>query len=675
VTAINFDYTWDLNSINLLPEDEVNYYIEGRDANDVTGPGIGRTEIYVARMPSVADLFAEFERKQEQQQDRLDEMVEGQEQARDVVDRIIEKLRKGHSLSVADRKEIEQAIRTQRDLDTKRQETSQDLLDLIEEAEKNDLFSNEMLHKIQEMQRLFREVASKDLQEAMRKLSEALDQLNRENQLRDLESAKISQEEFTKRLEQTIEQLKQLIVHQKIEKAAGLAREIDETQRKIVDSIEEMLSQNRNDGSNNLASQEKKLTGKMDELKNQIDQALQEMTARDVYEEIAPQLEDIGELVSSGEVQEHLSSAANLLQEKQVSRSLQPAGNAMKGTSGIRSKLDELLESLMGQDATELIAAVDAAVTEGLALISRQTNIIEKMAKAAKPGVGGEQTREVLSIATHQQLVSEGLQAIIDRLTQLSREQMGLGIEIIWELESVHDAMSRSIMAIEDGKPSLSLPIGRESEKGLRLVILHLLRSLDEMNQQMNAAGLQRMFEQLQQLAQEQARLNEMAQKMHDQMRQQGMTPGIERMLQQLALEQQMIREALERLAQKMDAFSQVLGDLQDVASSMKDVEDNLRQKRINQDLLDEQKRILTRMLESEKSLQRTEEESKERESQTAERLYDSSETDQIDSELLQIRKQLEEGIRSAHDAPIPEGYRELVRRYYELLSESQMAR
>ena len=187
----------------------------------------------------------------------------------------------------------------------------------------------------------------------------------------------------------------------------------------------------------------------------------------------------------------------------------------------------------------------------------------------------------------------------------------------------------------------------------------------------MTAAGLERMFEQLQQLAQEQARLNEMAQNLYNRIRQRGMTPTLERLLKQMALEQQMIREALERLADRMDKLSQVLGSLKDVAKEMRDVEGNLRRKRLNQETLRKQKEILTRMLESEKSLQKQDEKSRKREATTAKRIFTPSKAKGINPDLLKVRKELQKGLQSAFDAPIPEGYRDLVRRYYELLSES----
>jgi hypothetical protein len=674
ITAINFDYTWDLDPLGLLPEDEVYYFVEARDANDLTGPGIGRTETYVARMPSVEDLFAGFEEKQRREQESIQEMIRRQAEAQDVVERIIEKLKKGEELTWAERKELEQVIQTQRELDVQRRETAETLKKLIDEIERNDLFSIEMVQKIQEMQRLFDEVASEDLKEAMRKLSEALEKLSQSDQLKNLESARLNQEEFLKRLEQMIEQLKRMLAQQQVEKAAKIAQEMSETQRKITASIEEMLRRGRVERTDELASQEENLSEKLGSLRDQIDRAVEEMRRQNAYQELIPHMKRLADRVSSERLKGDLDAAARSLKASKPQDALQPAGGAMKGLAEIKSSLDDILEAMRGQDASELIGAINSAVEEGLTLLERQSYLLERVTELIKPGMISEEVEDELrSLALEQQVISEGVQAIAAGLKDLSRRQIGVDAEIIWEMESARDAMRRTIQAMEDNKPNLALPIGKEAEDGFASATLKLLQTLDRLNQQMTAAGLERLFEQLQQLAQEQARLNEMAQNLYNQIRRRGMTPTLERMLQQMALEQQMIREALERLAEKMDRLSQVLGNLKDVAQDMRDVEGNLRRKRLNEETLEKQKKILTRMLESEKSLQKQDEESKRRESTTAKRTFTPSQAEGIDPELLKIRKKLQEEIQSAFEAPIPEGYRDLIRRYYELLSESML--
>jgi hypothetical protein len=199
--------------------------------------------------------------------------------------------------------------------------------------------------------------------------------------------------------------------------------------------------------------------------------------------------------------------------------------------------------------------------------------------------------------------------------------------------------------------------------------VADLLNSLDQMNMQMSMSGLDSMLEQLQQLAENQAKLNEMAQSMSEQMRRQGQTPGMEEILKRMAFEQSLIREATERLAEKMEKMAEVLGSLQDVAKDMKEVEGDLQKGKLDHEVLDKQRQILTRMLESAKSLQKRQL-SQQRKAETATDTTYSESPQSINPELLKTLKKLDAEMRSSDAENWPEEYRELVRLYYKALSE-----
>ena len=88
-------------------------------------------------------------------------------------------------------------------------------------------------------------------------------------------------------------------------------------------------------------------------------------------------------------------------------------------------------------------------------------------------------------------------------------------------------------------------------------------------------------------------------------MREQGQTPGVEQMMRQLAAQQQLIREATERLAERAEQMAQMLGSLEEVAEDMNEVERSLQQGELDEQVLNRQDQILTRMLDSLKSLQK----------------------------------------------------------------------
>jgi hypothetical protein len=110
--------------------------------------------------------------------------------------------------------------------------------------------------------------------------------------------------------------------------------------------------------------------------------------------------------------------------------------------------------------------------------------------------------------------------------------------------------------------------------------------------------------------------LGELQQKLNQQIQQlkQSNQPGRQQSeeLSRLALEQEMIRKALQQLenSQKGKPGGNSNGDkMSELSKMMEDTEKDLVNKRMNQNTINRQKDILTRLLESEKALREREEE------------------------------------------------------------------
>jgi DNA repair ATPase RecN len=246
---------------------------------------------------------------------------------------------------------------------------------------------------------------------------------------------------------------------------------------------------------------------------------------------------------------------------------------------------------------------------------------------------------------------------------------MQIDPKVVWRLNEASDALNRAASALEDRKANLATTIQKQGLADLNRAVVELLGAMNQMNQQMSMAGMENMLEQLQQLAQNQGQLNEMTQNLSQQMRQQGRTPGLEQMLKRMGYEQQLIREATERLADMMEKFSQALGDLHGVAEEMKKVEMELEGGNINQKILEKQRQILTRMLESAKSLQKRDV-SKKRQSAVAETPINlAKDAPPLDPKLLGKIQQLESNLRSGGVETLPLEYREQIERYFKALS------
>ena len=105
------------------------------------------------------------------------------------------------------------------------------------------------------------------------------------------------------------------------------------------------------------------------------------------------------------------------------------------------------------------------------------------------------------------------------------------------------------------------------------------------------------------------------------------------------------------------------------VAEEMKKVETELEEGNINQKILEKQRQILTRMLESAKSLQKRDV-SKKRQSAVAETpINPARDASSLDPKLLRKVQQVESHLRSGGVETLPFEYREQIERYFKALS------
>ena len=391
---------------------------------------------------------------------------------------------------------------------------------------------------------------------------------------------------------------------------------------------------------------------------------------------LADEIKRLNAFAREHQLTETLQDTSENLRSGQNQQALQSGREAEQTLTELAQGLDNALEFMEGANANATQAAMQQAVSSALHLSHLHEKVLERTRAlsaeaAAENPVDGE-IKQMQQLAAEELSASEGLERLATQLWELGTRQMEVEPEIVWRLNASNDALSRAARALEDRQPGLAVPIQRAALADMNEAIFQLLNAMAQMNQQMGASGLENMMEQLQQLAQSQEQLNQMAQNLSQQMRQQGQTPGLQQMLQQLAGQQQLIREATERLAEMAEQMAEMLGSLEDVAEEMAEVEKSLQRGELNRQVLDRQEQILTRMLDSLKSLQKRDV-GKQRKAQVAKNpSTPAQEVPPLHPELLEIVRKLETAPNATEVENIPFQYREQLRQYFKVLSQQR---
>jgi len=180
--------------------------------------------------------------------------------------------------------------------------------------------------------------------------------------------------------------------------------------------------------------------------------------------------------------------------------------------------------------------------------------------------------------------------------------------------------------------------------------------------QGMGMAGL---MQRLQQMTGKQQGINQGTQQMG------GMSPQQAAEMARLAGEQGMVRKSLEQLAKEAansGQLSKLLGDLNKIAQDMREVQTDLAQGNVNPETLRKQERILSRMLDSQRSARERDFE-KRRKAESGTNVARRS-PGAIDLTTQEGRAKLRLDLLRAMEEGYAKDYEELIKKYFEALEQ-----
>ncbi len=692
-------YTWDVEPVGLFPGETLAYYVEAIDSDDVSGPNTGTSQIHTLRFPSLSELYETVAAEQRTEKQGFEELFDEQAEATGLVETLLNQIRKRHELTFNDENLLEQVLEAQKQIEATASKLLEEMKGTTVDMEENQLFDRKTLQKYQELQALMEEALSEEHKALLEKLSEALAKQEFTAQEKALMEANVSQEQFLQQLERAKSLYEQLLLQQELEAAVKQAEALAEQQKGLMETLENLLlPQNTppvseakatsEGGTERSTPLETALAEKEDRIGNEVTR-LQENLERlgsdmgklaQNRENTPPQIGRLSEEIlrlnqfaNEQKLGEALQTTGNRLRQAQTEQALDSGREAERTLSELAQGLDNALEFMEGANANEAQAVMQQAVSSALQLSHLHENVINQTGGLLVPEDSAYIPREIQrmqQLAADELSTAAGISQLATQLWELGTRQMLVPPEIVWQLNASNDALVRAARALEDRQPHLALPIQRNALADINHAIFQLLDTMGEMNQQMGAGGLENMLEQLQQLAAGQEQLNEMSQQLSQQMRQQGQTPGLQQMLSQLAGQQQLIREGMERLAEMADEMSEMLGNLNEVAGEMTEVEKRLQQGKLDESVLEKQRQILTRMLDSLKSLQKRDV-GKQRKAQIAKTPNAvPQEVPPLHPKLLEIVRKLETTPNAAEVESLPFQYREQLRQYFRALSQ-----
>jgi len=655
-------YLWSLTELNLVPEDVVSYYLEVFDNDNVSGPKSGKSEVYTLRLPSLEEVFADVDKGHEVTLDAMKESLKQAEEAKKELESLQQDMKKNQQkMDWQQQKKAEEMLKKYEEIQKKMEEVNKTIDEMVKKMEKNDALSKETLEKYQELQQLMEQMNSPEFAEAMKKMQQAMQQMSPEMMKQAMQKFQFSEENFRKSIERTMNLLKRIQIEQKVDEAVKRTEEIMKKQEELQKQTEQTNPSDKNK-LNDLAQQQKDLKEQLEQLQKELAE-LQKKMQEFPTEMPLSEMQKAQEQLEQSQLDEQMEQIAQEMQQQQMSQAMQNQKSAMQKMGQFMKQMQQMKQAMQQNQQRQIVNEMRRALQDMLNLSKRQEELKNQSLRMES---NSQQFREN---AQQQMEIMRDLANITNGLSKLSQKTFAITPEMG---KSIGDAMRQMNSAMQSLDQRNGQQAGGQQQGAMG--------SLNEAASQLQSAmqgmmqggqgmgmGMAGFMQRLQQMSGQQQGINQGTQNMG------GMSPQQQAEMGRLAAEQGMVRKSLEQLAKEAaqsGELSKMLGDLNKIAQEMREVQTDLAQGNVNPETLKKQERILSRLLDSQRSARERDFEKK-RKAESGTNVARKS-PNEIDLNTQEGRNRLRQDLQKAIEEGYAKDYQELIKKYYEALERME---
>jgi len=689
--------TLEASALTLVAGETLELCAEARD-NRTPGPaGVGRSAILRLVVPSSSELLAE--QAQEDASKRAD-LAETRRRSADLaqdLERLRRELLRNPIPDWNKQQELQAALQREQDLQQELSRLAQEMQRDLESLASNQLTSEELLAKMDEIAKLLQEATSPELQALLDQLRQDPAQLSPEDLARAVQELSKEQQDMLRRMDTALAMLQDLAREQELEGLTSMLAQMMREQQELSEAAQESSSpaeeQKPGDESkpagpaepkpatpdaDEVARRQDALAKEMESLQQKMEEALAELKEQqaqqpdgkpsEASEQMKEALEQALEQMKDDQTAQDMQKAGEKMSQGQPSQASQQMQQSLAEMAGLYSVLLQTQAAMQMAMKQTQAASLRGLASDLLALSERQERI-----QVSLPAQIQDVRTEPLARQQHQ--VLQSTMVVRDGLAKAAAAAPQEIMRLLGKVDDLLNLLGRAVADLEAGSGGSARASTRESLAEMNRIVIGLLTQA-----QMTGGGsgggsgnpMPQMSQQLREMAREQAGLNALADQLR---RQQGLSEQLRSQMQRLQQGQQGLSGRARELAeqeQRLEAEEgpRILGDMRALGQEMERVADDLGGGLVTDETMRRQEHILSRLLDAQNSA-RERDFAKRRESRTAEQVYAEQGgldgATPLDDEAAARRQQTVE--------KAPPAYRDLVRRYFRDVLELQRLR
>ena len=702
----NYYYEMDLTPMNLQPGDNLEYFAQVWDNDGVNGAKSAKTTSLMFKIPTEEELKKEIDKSATKTSNQIDKTLKKARKLKESMENVKNRFRNKRYMDYQDKKQVKELIEKRKELIKEIEKIQKENNTTNQKQKRFNETSPEVQQKMEQLKKLMDELLDEETKKLYEKLQKLLEQTRRNDRIQNmLDKIQKKENNLDKELERALEMFKQLQFEQKLDQTTKDLQKLAEKQDKLADKTDKDNKDkdnkngknNKDDKNNKNGKNDKNKDNKDDKNKNgqnnkddknkddknnkenkgpqtqknkDLEKKQKELTKK--FDDIKKQLEDLKKMdkklefpndmkdfkKEQNDVSKDQKNSQQQLQKNQNKKAGKSQKKAAKKMKKMAQQMQQMQQNMQQQQMQENLDDL-RAILENLVTLSFDQ---EKLMKDFR-SVSLSDPRFV-KLGQKQLKLRDDAKIIEDSLTALAKRVFQIKSFVTREVGKMKSYMDESTDMIK--RRRLSIATGKQqfamtSMNNLALLLNDVMKNMQNSmasamskpqkgNKGKPKPNLSKLQQQLNQKIQQLKKSGKQGRKLSEE-------------LAKLAAEQERIRRALKEMQKRMGKDGKNGKDLRELQKKMEEVEKNLVFKNLERITKLRQKDILTRLLESEKSL-REQGQDKERKSKSAK----DNKTRKVPPALNQYFKNKEKQIELLKTIPpaLSPYYKKEVDEYFE---------
>ena len=663
-------HIWALAPLGLMPGDEVRLQIEVFDNNVRSGPGQAVSSTIIARVPTLADLFAQAAERARKATSTTENVLEDLEEVRALLEEMELAFRADDQVSWEQQQKGKEVLETLDDVLAAMESVQERLERMGAQAQENNLFSDAILQKYEELQNLLSEIMTPELEEAMARLREALENMDPLQIKNAMQNMQFQAAEMEAQLDRFLDVFRRALAEMKMAEVVRRLEQLAATEEQLLKDLAEAATSPAGEGEAEPTWRLPDLAARHLEQERALNAARQ--TMGDAAEALQPyssqaaqELSDLRDAELTRNTNATMQQGTLSLQSGQASAGQASLEQGHFFLQALRDEAIAIQERFQQYTVSNMLAKFQR-VLSGVLVASKQQEQLYLEAE----GLSRSSPR-VLEAAEAQHMLLKGMGRLIEQMIALGRESFHITPEIGRVVGRANAAMHKAVSSLEANDPPGAVNSQKESMTALNETAVALNNAMSSMQQSGSASGYEQYLQRMANLTQGQQGLNAQVLSM-----QLGQMAGMSRLelARRLQARQRQLARVLEDI---LDDFSAQSGGREGgLGQSLEDMEEVIRdfqRRRITRRTLDRQQRIVTRLLDSQKSLA-VQDFKKERKGEQPAQLLSYTGPSGLPTNLGErddlIMQAMEKALRSGYSAD----YQAIIQDYFQMVAGSSRA-